>query len=90
MRIELGSSVRDVVTGFTGVAVTRNEHMTGCVRYWVEGTFDPGTGKWPEFWIDEARLELVEKEATSLADEALPETGPAPADCGHPSSYLRS
>lgn len=34
--IELGSTVKDVVTGFTGIAVARYEFMYGCTRYCVQ------------------------------------------------------
>ena len=36
MRIKLGQKVRDVVTGFTGIAEARTEWMNGCVRITVQ------------------------------------------------------
>ena len=61
--IELGEEVRDTITGFKGVAVSRNEWLNGCVRYAVQGKVDKD-GKVPkEEWIDEKQLVVVKKKA---------------------------
>ena len=31
----LGCKVRDVVTGFKGIAVSKHSYLNGCVRYYV-------------------------------------------------------
>lgn len=33
--ITLGSKVKDTVTGFTGIATSRVEYLTGCVQYGI-------------------------------------------------------
>ncbi len=59
--IELGWKVRDMYSGFTGIAVGRTQWIYGCVRYSVE----PGLAKDGTFresvWIDEQRLQVVKK-----------------------------
>ena len=36
MFIELGSKVKDSITGFTGIATARHEYMNGCIRYAIQ------------------------------------------------------
>ena len=35
-QIELGEKVRDIVTGFTGIAMARVEYLNGCVQFCVK------------------------------------------------------
>jgi len=60
MRIELGSEVKDKTTGFTGVASSRTEYLTGCVRYGVQSR-KLGKDGLPGDYImfDEDSLEVV-------------------------------
>ncbi len=68
--IELGSTVKDVVTGFTGIAVARFEFMYGCTRYTVQ----PKTKKGKEGTLesernfDEPQLILIEKPGKIVRD----------------------
>lgn len=60
--IELGSKVRDLVTGVTGVASARTEWLYGCARIAVDSTDLKKDGKLFEtMWLDEQRVEEVEK-----------------------------
>lgn len=58
--IELGLTVRDVISKFQGVAVSRAEYLYGGVRVEI----DPGLVKdgrpVETTWIDEARLVVVD------------------------------
>ena len=81
MRIQLGAKVRDVVTGFTGVATIVSDHLTGCRRYWVEGAAN-AEGKSTDLWLDEARLEVTGDAVTLYAEEVA--ARPSPADCSAP------
>jgi hypothetical protein len=57
MTIKLGTKVTDSVTGFTGIAVSRIEYMTGCTQYGVAPRV-AADGKLPETaYLDESRLE---------------------------------
>ena len=51
MTIELGSKVKDSVTGYKGIATAMCKYLNGCVQYQVEAN-DPTK----EVWIDEGRL----------------------------------
>lgn len=60
-KIELGQEVRDVVTGFAGIAVSRLEFLNGCVQYCVKPKAGDD-GKMPEGeWIDIQQLEVVSR-----------------------------
>lgn len=54
----LGKRVRDVGTGFEGFADARIEHLHGCPEMKVVALVD---GRIISEWIDEARLEVVER-----------------------------
>lgn len=58
--ILLGATVRDVVTGFQGIATGRFEYLNGCIRYMVECPPKEAGGKPEELVFDEERIEQVE------------------------------
>lgn len=67
MTFKLGSKVRDVVTGFEGVATSRVEYLNGCVQYGVQPKCGDD-GKLPEaVYLDHQRLELADAPPLSLA-----------------------
>jgi len=76
-KITLGNEVRDIVTGFKGIAVARVEYINGCVQYCVK----PQTGednKMPEGeYLDVQQLEVVSDGVTL---ELIPTGGPQ-RDC---------
>jgi hypothetical protein len=56
----LGAKLRDAVTGFEGVAVSRHEYLNGCVRFTLQGPLDKD-GKVPDpVAFDTEQLEEVE------------------------------
>jgi len=57
--IELGSKVRDKITGFEGIAIARTTYLTGCDRYGIQpaGIFEGKTAD--AEWYDETRLEIL-------------------------------
>ena len=59
----IGQRVRDRVTGFEGVTISRIEYLNGCVQYCVKPEVDPKKpGTFPEgAYIDDAQLELVDE-----------------------------
>ncbi len=62
----MGDKVKDVVTGYTGIVVTRIDYMTGCNHYGVESVVEK-PGDEPKYQnCDEQRLELVEAGAVNL------------------------
>lgn len=58
--IQLGSRVRDIITGMHGVAVARTEWLYGCARIGVESTDLKKDGKPSDSaWFDEQRVEQL-------------------------------
>lgn len=82
MKIELGSEVIDRITKFRGIAIARTEYLNGCVRYGVQGPYDPDKKRIPSAeWIDEEQLELIEK---TMIESGKPSGGPHAAPRGRP------
>lgn len=83
-RFQLGDRARDLVTGFSGVIISRTEYLNGCIRYGIQPPLDKD-GKMPDaVWIDEQQLvptgELNVKAAyLSKAAEYTGGDRPAPA-----------
>lgn len=78
--IELGSKVKDKITGFEGVVTGRTEWLTGCVRLAVQPSSltKEGASK-AEEWLDESRLDLVAKptaKVRSVRDVGGPTASP--------------
>jgi len=66
-KIELGSRVRDAVTGFEGVVTVRSDYMTGCNRYLVQPPVSQ-EGKYVDgVFFDEAQLEVMEVPAAKAS-----------------------
>jgi hypothetical protein len=76
--VQLGQEVRDVVSGFIGIAVGRHEYLQGCTRITVQ----PPVGKdkkLPEAaTFDEPQLEVVGKSKIVLAHARKDTGGPMP------------
>jgi hypothetical protein len=81
--IELGSKVKDMVSGFTGIAVARYEFMYGCTRYSVQPLATakkPGKLEKSETF-DEPQLEVLEtptKEVAKSKQSVKDPGGPCP------------
>jgi len=64
--IELGSTVKDLITGYKGVVIGRCEWLHGCTRLIVEAEeLKDGKPIEPQ-WFDEQRVELVKKPSAKL------------------------
>ena len=64
--VKLGSKVRDRITGFEGIAVSRCVYLNGCVPIGVESTTigeKDGEPKRRDIWFDEQRIEVLEEGA---------------------------
>ena len=59
--IVLGATYKDVVTGFTGVAMVMTQHLTACTTVGLEGTLkeEGASGKLDYYGFDITRLEHV-------------------------------
>ncbi len=81
--IVLGSRVRDIFTGFAGIATARTEWLYGCARISVEPQ-ELRAGKTIEAqWFDEQRVEIVAEEVPRVSEDSSatsggPQSDPAP------------
>jgi hypothetical protein len=83
MTIELGSKVKDKVTGFTGIAIGETKWLHGCLRYTVQPQDRDKDGKIKDCSaFDEPQLIVLEGpaktkvQATPMAERRS--GGPAP------------
>jgi len=58
-KFELGSKLKDMVTGLTGICIGRNEWLNGCVQYCLKQPLDKDGKVIDGQWVDEAQLELL-------------------------------
>ncbi len=59
--IALGTTVRDRVTGFTGLAVAKVEYLNGCVQICVKAPLDKDGKMVDGEYIDISQLEVVDE-----------------------------
>lgn len=61
-RLELlGCKVRDVVTGFEGIAESKHIYLNGCVRYGVTPKIKAGEAEMPKMsTVDVEQLEYID------------------------------
>lgn len=65
-QIQLGDKVRDIVSGFTGIAASRAEYLSGYVSFGVQGMAGPD-GKMPAMeYFQESMLRIVQKSAVAV------------------------
>lgn len=64
--IFLGDEVKDLVSGFTGIAMTRHEYLNGCNRFTVQPKMDESHELPKAETFDEPQLELVAEGANRL------------------------
>ncbi|RIV20378.1 hypothetical protein DYU11_20215 [Fibrisoma montanum] len=57
--IKLGQKVRCIVTGFTGIAISKVEYLNGCVQYCVKPPVVDNKSADGEY-IDQQQLEVVD------------------------------
>jgi len=77
-KFTLGDTLKDVVTGFKGVAMVRAKYLTGCVHYGLcpKNLKDGKIAEWE--WIDQTRLiwvKNVKRVVLSKAETVAP-SGP--------------
>lgn len=65
MEVELGSKVKDKITGFRGVAVARCVYLNGCVQFEIEPTQLKDGVPQKSFWLDEPRVIAIPKRKLS-------------------------
>ena len=63
MEIELGDTVKDINTGFTGKALTKMEFFNGCIQYEVVPKVGKDNKMVEGVFVDSDSLEIVKKKA---------------------------
>jgi hypothetical protein len=72
-KFENGQTVRDRITGLTGIIMCRVQYATGCIQYGITPTKLLKDGKLPEWtYLDEARLEIKRGFMNKLKDRGGP------------------
>jgi hypothetical protein len=86
MQVELGTKVRDTVTGYEGVATGATTWLNGCVRYAIQGDGRKDGIPVELYWADEQQIEAVEDKPLESAVEAGKTGGPRsdPSRCSDP------
>jgi len=70
--IKLGSKVRDIYTGLTGIAVGRTEYLYGCSRIIVEPTELKDGKVIDAHYFDEQRIEVLEENPAQVSKDSRP------------------
>lgn len=66
MDIRLGYKVRDRITGYEGIAISRHDYVYGCVRFTIQSDRLGSDGKVVDtITVDEPQLEVVNAGITS-------------------------
>lgn len=68
----LGKSYRDVITGFTGVAVGHVTYISGCNQALLAPAVAPDGALRDAQWFDEQRLQPIEGQVIVLDNSATP------------------
>lgn len=58
--IKLGKKVKDKVTGYIGILVSRCVYLNGCVQYCVQPKHESGIKLQEGAWIDESQLIVID------------------------------
>src|SRR5688572_11518709 len=58
-KFELGDTLRDMVTGYSGIVTGRGDHISGCNTYGLQKKADEKGDVADSKWFDETRLEAV-------------------------------
>ncbi len=74
--IVLGNKVKDIVTGFTGIAISKAEYLNGCVRYCVQPLVDKEGKYLKGEYIDEGQLVIVDNGTLPSKDKKELTGGP--------------
>jgi hypothetical protein len=84
MSIQLGSKVRDTLTGFEGIATARTEWLYGCSRIGIEPTKLNEDGKpFDTAWFDEQRVEVMVEQLPTVSKDSSATSGGPKMDPGY-------
>jgi hypothetical protein len=78
MKVTLGWTYKDVITGFKGVATGYVQYITGCNQVLLNPKVDADGKIRDSNWFDEARLQICAEEAPVELDTKLVTANPGP------------
>lgn len=81
--MKLGDRMRDKITRFEGVAVSRCDYINGCVQFQLTAPALEG-GKEISDWFDHQRLEVTEAGAYPYSPPSLESDSPPGGPGDHP------
>lgn len=68
MKVKLGNTVRDIVSGFQGIATSKVEYLNGCIQFGIMAKAKDN--KKPDaVYIDEGQLVFVDEGVSVAAKE---------------------
>lgn len=70
--ITLGDKVKDKVSGFTGIAVSRTVYLNGCIQIGVTPKVAKTSDDIKTYYIDEPQLEIIQSKKVNVKEK---ETG---------------
>lgn len=59
MHAIIGRTVKDKITGFTGVAIGHSEFISGLSETLVQPRVSEGAGQPGSWWLEDSRLEIL-------------------------------
>lgn len=76
-KYDLGSRLRDRVTGLTGIASGMHLYLNGCIQYTIDPPVKDNTMPDSRYLIDEAQLEFVDEGINDKPIVKTPTGGPS-------------
>ena len=72
--VTLGNKVRDIVTGFEGIAISRIEYLNGCIQYGVKPKVNKDGKHLDVEYIDQEQIEVISKGVTAKVTKLTSDT----------------
>ena len=76
-KFPLGVKARDIITGFEGVIVCRNQWLTNCNQYALQPVKLKDGKVMDKYWIDEPQMELIKIKVEEPVKQKRDTGGPA-------------
>ena len=89
MEIELGSKVKDLVTGFEGIVTSRTEYLNGCIQYCIAPKITGKDKGIPDSYsIDVQQLKVIGKGVAKKSTKKKKPGGPMKVHRAVPTKVL--
>lgn len=74
--VKLGDKVRDVITGFEGIAIGKSEWLCGCTTYGITPQKLKDGKIIDTEWFDEGRIEVIAEDVETYTENHRDPSGP--------------